>query len=159
MPGTNRYCQSSGPYRSSCECKRLDYIFIGHTFPACPKCDWVNWNAVPSTIWEGESETPYKYWTLSLPCKLPKDWVGNYIFAKQLPNGEEWAAVKIGEGKLQDRYNCAQQEGCVSDKGATHYHFHTDHEKHKQNRIKEEGDIIDSHPECMKPEGCHDIKR
>lgn len=101
-------------------------------------------------IWEGFGDE-YEYSISRRPPKLEEEWLGNYIFAKIV--NEEWHAVYVGQGALFDRYNKAVKEGCVDEKGATHYHFRLNDKKH--DREMEERDLIAGNPECKWPEGCN----
>lgn len=110
--------------------------------------------------WRGESGERYAYSEVKLPHD-PPDRTGNYIFAKRKldDKGEfqYWLAVYVGEGNLRDRYNAAIREGCVTDKSATHYHYHTKNENLPYSRKKEESDIIEGNPECKHPRGCNGV--
>lgn len=106
-----------------------------------------------TTTWIGESGEEYEYKTVNLPHRPPKDVKGNYIFAKQV--GGIWLAVYVGEGILRQRYDAALKEECVTEKGATHYHYHTDHSQSRSARREEESDIIEGNPECKAPKGCN----
>ena len=57
-----------------------------------------------------------------MPWRPSSGQHGNYIFAKAV--NSVWQPVYIGQGDLQARYNAALREGCVTSKGATHYHEH-----------------------------------
>ena len=106
------------------------------------------------TTWKGESGKRYIYRTFEMPHKPPEDTKGNYIFAEQLGNGT-WFAIYVGQGDLRDRYNAALREGCVTEKGATHYHYHTNNQSSVVKRLREENDIIEGNPECESPLGCN----
>lgn len=101
--------------------------------------------------WPGSSGTTYTYHVNQLPWRPDAGQEGNYIFAKVV-NGV-WKAVYIGQGILRDRYDAALQEGCVSTKGATHYHAHLN--ASASARLSEEQDLIDGRPECIWPTGCN----
>lgn len=101
--------------------------------------------------WEGFTGNKYAYAVHKLSWRPRKDQDGNYIFAKFV--SKQWHAVYIGQGDLQDRYDEALEEGCVTDKGATHYHVHLN--STKQARLDEERDLIDGNPECEAPIGCN----
>ena len=103
--------------------------------------------------WRGQSGKTYTYYIAELPWRPAPDQDGNYIFAK-LINGI-WHAVYIGQGDLQDRYDAALNESCVSRKGATHYHRHLN--SSAESRRQEESDLIAGNPECKHPNGCNKI--
>ena len=107
---------------------------------------------MPAT-WDGISGEEYEYMTFKMPHKPPKDVRGNYIFAKRVDG--VWHAVYVGQGILRQRYDAAIREGCVTRKGATHYHYHTDHRWSRSDREDEESDIIEGNLECKKPIGCN----
>ena len=100
--------------------------------------------------WIGDSGNSYEYAVHELDWQ-PPSYKGNYIFAK-IANGA-WHAVYVGQGNLQDRYTAAIAEGCVTKKGATHYHEHLNYDEDA--RRDEEGDIIAGNPECNWPVGCN----
>ena len=87
------------------------------------------------------------------PSGPPGEMVGVYVFAKVL--GPYWEAVYIGEGEFTDRYQAAIKEGCVVDKGATHFHMHFEEDDVARKAL--ERDLIDGHPECKWPTGCNGI--
>ena len=101
--------------------------------------------------WRGASGQTYTYYIHELPWRPADKHDGNYIFAKQA-NGS-WLAVYIGQGHVQSRYDAAMDEGCINDKGATHYHVHT--KSDEATRKAEESDLIDGNPECKWPKGCN----
>ena len=103
-----------------------------------------------NALWTGNSGAQYEYTVHELPWQPPA-YTGNYIFAKQV-NGI-WHAVYIGQGDLQDRYAAAMREGCVTEKGATHYHEHLNYDETA--RWGEERDLITGNPECKQPNGCN----
>ena len=106
--------------------------------------------------WKGDSGKTYRYHIQELPWRPDANQDGNYIFAKQI--SDIWHAVYIGQGDLRDRYDAAKKEGCVDEKGATHYHSHLN--GNKASRTSEEKDLIAGNPECEWPTGCngHDKK-
>ena len=101
--------------------------------------------------WKGASGSTYTYYIHKLPYRPSDEHDGNYIFAKL--SGRTWLAVYIGQGHLQSRYDAALEEGCVTDKGATHYHVHT--ASSEAARTAEERDLIVGNPECNWPKGCN----
>ncbi len=108
---------------------------------------------MPDTFeWRGGSRQKYKYFIAKLPWRPAANQDGNYIFAKKISG--IWHAVYVGQGDLQDRYDAALKEGCVTRKGATHYHRHLN--GLAADRRSEESDIIAGNPECRSPTGCND---
>ena len=99
--------------------------------------------------WTGASGKSYGYAVHELPWRPETNQDGNYIFAKKV--GGIWLAVYIGQRDLQRRYDDALDEGCVTDKGATHYHEHL--QSSRQARLDEEQDLIDGNPECKEERG------
>ena len=104
-----------------------------------------------TTKWYGSSGTSYTYTVHDKSWRPAANQEGNYIFAKKIQG--IWHAVYIGQGDLQKRYDAALREGCVTDKGATHYHEHLNNSQ--TSRKSEETDIIDGNPECKWPKGCN----
>ena len=109
---------------------------------------------MPAT-WRGGSGSQYMYMVFKLPHRPDSELTGNYVFAKQYSEDGPWHAVYVGQGKLQERYDAAIDEGCVTDNGATHYHYHTDHPL-ESDRREEESDIIAGNAECRPPNGCNE---
>lgn len=103
--------------------------------------------------WTGISGTSYTYHVHNISWRPGPNQNGNYIFAKVV-NGV-WQPVYIGQGNLQERYDAAIKEGCVTTKGATNYHVHL--ESDQGARELEEADLIAGHPTCMEPTGCNDV--
>ena len=101
--------------------------------------------------WEGKSGSQYPYASSELPARPSSNEEGNYVFAWK--GTQYWHAVYVGQGKLRDRYDAAIKEGCVSEKGATHYHWRPN--SSKSSRTDEEFDIIEGNPECKAPKGCN----
>lgn len=104
-----------------------------------------------SLSWSGKSGKSYKYFVHELPWRPDKNQKGNYIFAKV--ENDFWKAVYVGQGDLRERYDAAINEGCVSDKGTTHYHVHLNSDSSA--RQKEEQDIVAGNQECLWPNGCN----
>ena len=104
--------------------------------------------------WRGQSGKTYSYQVHDLNQRPTADEEGNYIFAKCVDYVDyAWKAVYVGQGNLQDRYDAAIKEGCVTRKGATHYHSHPN--SNTDSRQEEEQDIIKGNPECQWPDGCN----
>ena len=101
--------------------------------------------------WRGLSGSSHTYHIKPLPWQPSEGQDGNYIFAKMV-NGV-WHAVYIGEGVLRQRYDAAHHEGCVTERGATHYHVHMN--SNKAARKQEESDLIAGNSECQWPNGCN----
>ena len=104
-------------------------------------------------IWRGANGAMYEYDVYSVEARPTTNDKGNYIFAKRAPSNAYWLAVYVGEGKLRDRYDAALDEGCVTKKGATHYHRHFNDSK--TDRVSEETEIINGNTECKHPTGCN----
>ncbi len=113
---------------------------------------WWNVLADDKLTWQGKSGSKYRYNVHEISWRPSKDQDGNYVFAKL--EGDIWYAVYVGQGDLQSRYDAALDEGCVTRKGATHYHAHLNNDKDA--RIDEEKDIINGNPECKWPVGGND---
>ena len=104
-----------------------------------------------TTLWMGASGTAYTYYIEELPWRPRRGQTGNYVFAS-VKNGI-WRPVYIGQGDLQARYDAALREGCVTNKGATHYHVHLN--ANRLARTAEERDVIGGNPSCQWPIGCN----
>lgn len=104
-----------------------------------------------SVDWPGQSGKTYRYDVHEVGWRPNSGQDGNYIFAKVV--GGVWNAVYVGQGDLQTRYDAAINEGCVTNKGATHYHVHLNADK--GTRQAEETDVINGNPECNWPVGCN----
>ena len=102
--------------------------------------------------WPGASGREYRFTVHPISDRPASRRVGNYIFAKQSSFGT-WFAVYIGQGNLQERYDVALREGCVTDKGATHFHSHQNDDE--RSRRNEETDLIGGNSECWWPSGCN----
>ena len=103
--------------------------------------------------WRGASGRSYSYTVHPIGWRPAANQKGNYIFAKQI--GPYWEAIYIGQGDLQDRYDAAVREGCVTRKGATHYHEHL--RAREDERRQEERDLISGNAECRAPKGCNGV--
>ena len=101
--------------------------------------------------WRGASGSSYTYTIHPMPWRPSSGQHGNYIFAKTV--NSVWQPVYIGQGDLQARYDAALREGCVTSKGATHYHEHLNSDEPARKR--EESDLISGHPICKWPRGCN----
>ncbi len=101
--------------------------------------------------WSGGTGEQYFHIIHKMPCRPYSNNEGNYVFAKLVD--DNWQAVYIGEGKLRDRYDEAMNKECVTDKDATHYHWHLNADADE--RFYEEADMIDGNDECMEPTGCN----
>ena len=105
------------------------------------------------TTWKGASGKTYTYMTFRMPHEPSDNGKGNYIFSRLV--GAVHYAVYVGQGDLRDRYRAAIREGCVTRKGATHHHYHTDNRWSEASRRQEERDIINGNPSCKEPRGCN----
>ena len=101
--------------------------------------------------WRGKSGAFYRYAVHELPYRPDPDSDGNYIFAR-FENGH-WQAVYIGQGDLRDRYDGAFNDGCVTERGATHWHAHP--QPDSALRKAEEADLIAGNIQCWAPNGCN----
>lgn len=104
-----------------------------------------------NTDWSGASGKSYTYEVHNLDWVPATDQDGNYVFAKLSRN--TWYAVYVGEGDIQERMAAALDRGCVTRKGATHFHCHLN--DNKRSRLDEEGDVLNGNPEAFEPEGCN----
>ncbi len=101
--------------------------------------------------WPGKSGRSYTYYVHDLTFDPSPDQDGNYIWAKVV-NGS-WQPVYIGQGDLKDRRNAHLKDGCVTRKGATHFHCHLN--GRKQDRLAEEDDLLANFPQTFTPTGCN----
>lgn len=101
--------------------------------------------------WPGVSGSVYTYHVYDINFVLNAGQDGNYIFAK-LVNGS-WSPVYIGQGDLQSRRQAHLNDGCVTQKGATHFHCHLNGSEIK--RLAEERDILANFPSAYRPTGCN----
>ena len=104
-----------------------------------------------SALWLGASGHEYKYFVHDLDFEPDENQDGNYVFAESTVDG--WRAVYVGQGDLKDRKAAALNEGCVTRKGATHFHCHLNGSQ--PDRLKEEGDVLNGNPEAFEPNGCN----
>ena len=103
-------------------------------------------------IWTGGSGKTYTYFIHDIDWSVNADQDGNYIFAKVV--NDVWNAVYVGEGDLQTRKAAHINDGCVTDKGATHFHEHLN--AGEQARKDEEEDILEGNPGAYVPTGCNE---
>jgi len=92
--------------------------------------------------WPGLSGKTYSYWfTASIAATDLKDEGGNYMFVKQLPNGN-WLPVYIGVAdSLRNRLPNHERLADARALGATHVMTHTT-PSGSQARLDEERDLI-----------------
>ena len=92
--------------------------------------------------WTGLSGKTYGYWfTPSIAAADLKDEGGNYMFVRQLPNGN-WLPVYIGVAdSLRSRLPTHEQLAEAQRLGATHVMTHTN-PAGSQARLDEERDLI-----------------
>ena len=104
--------------------------------------------------WTGKSGTIYKYhiYELSETSQFDPTTTGNYIFAR-LNDKREWVAIYIGQGELKGRA-ADDHDGCITEKGATHFHCHTAHLE--PTRLAEEQDLLANYTQAYKPTGCNE---
>jgi hypothetical protein len=105
----------------------------------------------PFVEWLGASGTRYKYYVYELSHDLGSGQDGNYILAREITGG--WEAVYVGQGDLEARKTAAMNEGCVTQKGATHFHCHLNPDESA--RLAEESDVLAGNPEAYEPRGCN----
>lgn len=90
--------------------------------------------------WPGLSGKTYRYWTLDLNGPI-KDVAGNYMFVRQLPNGN-YVPVYIGQcDNLQGRCSTHERAADARAAGATLMMAHTTLTG-EQARLDEERDLI-----------------
>ena len=107
---------------------------------------------VDKVNWTGASGRKYQFAVWSLSNRPGnEDEKGNYIFC--IVSNGYWSPIYIGEGKLQERYDAAIAETCVTTKGATHYHVHLNSDQ--VTRKAEERDLIAGNTQCKWPNGCN----
>ena len=106
---------------------------------------------VEKVEWRGGSGKIYTYSLYDIDWNPKGGQDGNYIFAKQID--DVWLAVYVGEGDLKDRKAAHIRDGCVNQKGATHYHCHL--KAIATARSDEEADILTGNPEAYAPTGCN----
>ncbi len=109
---------------------------------------------LPTYDWKGYSSKIYTYFTYRLPVAFKLNQPGNYIFSRQNTKGN-WLPIYIGQGDLDDRANYHHQIECISQKGATHFHCHTN--SIENNRLEEESDLLGNHSQAYQPTGCNEL--
>lgn len=102
-------------------------------------------------IWQGSSGEGYEFISKPLPYQCNPNQDGNYIFTKIVNN--TWIPIYIGQGDLNSRINDDVHNPCAIKKGATHVHVHLN--ARKENREKEESDLLAGHPVAYAPTGCN----
>lgn len=63
--------------------------------------------------------------------------------------------IYIGQGDLNDRAKYHHQAQCIKQKGATHFHCHSNSNEH--DRLDEESDLLDNYPQAYQPTGCNEL--
>lgn len=101
--------------------------------------------------WNGASGTQYTYYVKKLPYSCNPNQDGNYIFTKVVNN--MWIPIYIGQGDLNSRINDDVHNPCARGKGATHVHVQIN--GRKEDREKEESDLLAVHPQAYSPTGCN----
>ena len=109
-----------------------------------PTCDWI-----------GKSGTKYRYWVYALPAGFNEGQPGNYIWAKKNAQGY-WVPIYIGQGDLQQRLSNHHQRRCIQQKGATHFHCHTN--ASEWGRLSEEDDLLANYTNAYHSDGCNERK-
>lgn len=107
----------------------------------------------PIIHWIGASGTKYKYHIWDLPVDFKPNQDGNYIYSKRNENNK-WVPIYIGQGDLKDRVENHHQAACIKRKGATHIHVHLNSKK--EDRIKEEKDLLANYNNAYQPTGCNE---
>lgn len=102
--------------------------------------------------WHGATGQSYTYHIYDIDFSPAENQDGNYIFARKVNNG--WEAVYVGEGDIKDRKQAHLSDGCVTRKGATHFHCHRN--SNGQPRKSEEADVLAGNPEAYAPTGCNE---
>ena len=101
--------------------------------------------------WPGASGKKYSYYVHEITWTPNENQDGNYLFAKIENN--VWVPVYFGEGDLQDRKADHLANGCVTRKGATHFHCHLNGNSFA--RGSEESDLLANYPKAYAPTGCN----
>ena len=107
---------------------------------------------IPTVDWQGASGKNYTYYVYSIDYVPAANQDGNYIFAK-LVSGTYYP-VYIGQGDLQTRKAVHLSDGCVTRKGATHYHCHLN--GGEASRKAEESDLLARYTNSYDPTGCNE---
>jgi hypothetical protein len=103
--------------------------------------------------WTGASKKDYIYLVFQLPADFREKQEGNYIFAKL--TDEQWQPIYIGQGDLGKRITKNHHKAaCIGQKGATHIHVHLNSDETE--RLIEEADLLNNHPEAYEPDGCNE---
>ncbi|NIM49072.1 MAG: hypothetical protein GTO22_07405 [Gemmatimonadales bacterium] len=102
----------------------------------------------------GASGEKYTYFIWELPAPLSPGQDGNYIYARQGPQGQ-WVPIYIGEGELADRASGSHHKAdCIRRKGATHFHCHLN--SPVEARRAEEWDLLRNYGNAYEPDGCNE---
>lgn len=103
-------------------------------------------NIATTCNWAGKSGKNYTYHVHPIGTTFKKEG-GNYIFCKQIANGN-WVAQYIGQtNDLDERLGDHEKEACAKRNGATHIHAHLN--ASKVARLAEEKDLIERfNPTC-----------
>lgn len=109
---------------------------------------------VPRYVWQGKSGTVYEYLIGPIGFSFDKNIVGNYIFCKKV--NSVWKPIYIGQGNLLERTKDPEHLECSKLKGATHIHVRRN--PLEKDRLMEEDDLLESHPEAYDPVGCNKKK-
>ncbi len=104
--------------------------------------------------WEGYSGKIYTYFTYGLPVAFKLNQPGNYIFSRKNTQGN-WLPIYIEQGDLDNCADSHHQIECISQKGATHFHCHTN--PTENDRLEEESDLLDNHSQAYQPIGCNEL--
>ncbi len=105
----------------------------------------------PRGTWTGASGKEYAYFVYNLGFKPNAGQDGNYIFAKDADG--YFQTVYIGQGDLASRKAAHLADGCVTQKGATHFLCHIN--MSQQARLAEEDDLLLVNLAAYAPSGCN----
>ncbi len=106
---------------------------------------------VTTIDWPGKSGKKYTYGIYGIDTNF-EDEDGNYIFCRN--DGRHWLAIYVGEGNLKERTANHHQADCISQKGATYIHAHTN--PNERARKAEEADVLGGNTEAYAPTGCNE---
>lgn len=107
----------------------------------------------PRIFWNGASGQRFEYYIYDLSANFNPNQDGNYIYSK-LNADNKWVPVYIGQGDLKERTENHHQAGCIELKSATHIHVHLN--SRKEDRIKEEKDLLANYTNAYQPTGCNE---
>jgi hypothetical protein len=101
----------------------------------------------PIWFWTGISGTEYRFAIYPLGTSF-NELPGNYIFAKQAPNGS-WETCYIGQAEnMKERLSNHEKQACAIRHGATHIHAHVNFIGEQARCIEEKDLILRHEPPC-----------